>query len=256
MVHNPSMDYSISQLAKLAGVSVRTLHHYDDVGLLKPSHVKPNGYRCYEEPELIKLQQILFFKELEFSLEQIKAMMEAPGFDVAEALNDQRRLLEMKRERLDRLLSTIDRTIVDVKEGNEMTAGELYGSFTREQIEEYKKEVREKWGSKELEQSEERTRHWTPADYARVQEEGAAILRKIVPLMDKGPADAAVQEQIEKYFQQICKFYDCTLEIFRGLGEMYVSDERFAAYFRNFDDGLPAFMRDAMAVYCDEGEKR
>ncbi len=248
------MAYSISQLAKLAGVSVRTLHHYDKVGLLKPSCVKPNGYRSYEEPELIKLQQILFFKELEFSLKQIKAMMDAPGFDAAEALTDQRRLLEMKRERLDRLLSTIDRTISDSKEGMEMTADELYGSFTKEQIDEMKREVREKWGGEQLEQSERRTRHWKPADYSRVEEEGKEILRRIVPLMGKGPTDPGVQEQIEQYFGQICNFYDCALEIFRALGEMYVADERFAAYFRKFDQGLPEFMRDAMAVYCDQRE--
>jgi len=248
------MEYSISQLAKLAGVSVRTLHHYDDVGLLKPSYIKPNGYRRYAEPELVKLQQILFFRELEFSLVQIKAMMEAPGFDVMEALEDQRKLLEMKRERLDSLLSTIDKTIDQAHEEAGMTAEERYGSFTKEHIEEYKDEVRKKWGSKQLDQSEERTKGWTRADYARVQKEGLEIVGRIAALMDRGPADVAVQEQIELYFQHICIFYDCTFEIFRGLGEMYVTDKRFAKYFEKFDEDLPAFMRDAMAVYCGERE--
>jgi len=100
------MAYTVKQLAKLTGVSVRTLHYYDEIGLLKPSYVKANGYRCYKESELIKLQQILFFRELEFSLEQIIAIFDAPVFDAVEALADQRRLLEMKRARLDRLLAT------------------------------------------------------------------------------------------------------------------------------------------------------
>jgi len=99
--------------------------------------------------------------------------------------------------------------------------------------------------------SEERTRHWKTADYRRAEVEGRRIVERIVALMDRGPEDAEVQEQIAEYFKHICKFYDCTSEIFRGLGELYVTDERFADYFRKFDPDLPQFMREAMAAYCD-----
>ena len=152
MVHNGGMEYTVKQLAKLAGVSVRTLHYYDQVGLLKPSYLKPNGYRCYEEAELIKLQQILFFRELDFSLGQITAIFEAPGFDAAEALADQRKLLEMERARLDRLLATIDATLKSLKGEAAVTTSEMYGAFNKKQLEEMKMEVREKWGPEKLEE--------------------------------------------------------------------------------------------------------
>ncbi|MHB8896384.1 MAG: MerR family transcriptional regulator [Candidatus Geothermincolia bacterium] len=248
------MQYTIGQLARLAGISARTLHYYDERGLLKPTSVRPNGYRCYENSDLVKLQQILFFRELDFPLEEIGRMINSPGFDVSEALRDQRRLIELKRARLDALLDSIDATLSSIEEGNDMAAEELYGSFTREQIDEYKQEVRDKWGDRALTQSEERTRGWTAADYSRVEDEGKEIAGTIARLMDRGPADAEVQEQVERYFQHICRFYDCTLEIFRGLGEMYVRDERFAAYFRRIDPGLPGFMREAMACYCSKRE--
>jgi DNA-binding transcriptional MerR regulator len=245
------MEYTVKQLAKLAGISVRTLHYYDEIGLLEPSYVKPNGYRCYGKAELMKLQQILFFRELEFSLEQIAEIFEAPDFDAAEALADQRKLLAMKRARLDRLMATIDTTLKAIREETDMAAEEMYGSFSKEQMEEMKQEVQEKWGSKQLDQSEQRTKNWKSADYKRVEAEGKAIVERIASLMDRGPDDDEVQEQIALYFKHISIFYDCTSEIFRGLGGMYVTDQRFADYFRKYDDGLPEFMRQAMAAYCD-----
>jgi DNA-binding transcriptional MerR regulator len=150
------MAYTVKQLAKLAGVSVRTLHYYDSIGLLKPSYVRPNGYSAYEQPELVKLQQILFFKELEFPLARIIDILNSPGFDVAEALRDQRTLIEMQQQRLDGLLSAIDTTMRDLRGETEMNIEELYSSFTKEQIKEYRQEVMEKWGEETLRRSEER----------------------------------------------------------------------------------------------------
>jgi len=136
--------YTISQLAKMAGVSVRTLHHYDHIGLLKPSSRTTAGYRLYEEQDLLRLQQILFFKELEFPLKEIRDILDDPEFDQIKALENHRRLLQKRTERLARLLKTIDKTIQRLEEDNmTMTDKELYEGFTQEQIERYKRQARE-----------------------------------------------------------------------------------------------------------------
>src|SRR5256885_15216774 len=125
------MKYTVNQLGKLAGISIRTLHHYDQIGLLKPSYTKANGYRYYEEKELLKLQQILFFKELEFPLEQIKEILNAPGFDTLTALRDQRKMLQIKKDRIDGLLLTIEKTIKNKEGGKKMKNDDLYGGFSK-----------------------------------------------------------------------------------------------------------------------------
>jgi DNA-binding transcriptional MerR regulator len=250
------MAYTVHQLAKLADISPRTLHFYDEIGLLKPAFVRSNGYRCYEDKELLKLQQILFFRELEFPLSQIKQMFEAPDFHPLAVLQDQKKLIEMKKERLEKLLLTIINTIKSMKKGKKPKAQELYGSFTKEQMEQYKEEVKQKYGhTKAYQQSEERTKNWKKKDYDRVQKEGGAILNAIVQLMDRGIEDQEVQQKIHEYRQHIGNFYDCTHEIFRGLGKLYLEDERFTEFFRKIHQDLPEFISKAIAYYCDHNEK-
>ncbi|OGH92572.1 MAG: hypothetical protein A2534_00695 [Candidatus Magasanikbacteria bacterium RIFOXYD2_FULL_39_9] len=128
------MSYSVQQLANLAKVSVRTLHYYDQVGLLSPARTQGNGYRHYEEPELLRLQQILFFRELDFSIEKIKRILSSPRFDMKTALNDQRGLIQLKRNRLDGLINTIDKTIKKINKETTMQDEELYGNFSKEEI--------------------------------------------------------------------------------------------------------------------------
>jgi len=159
------MIYTVQQLSKLAGISVRTLHYYDEVGLLHPSFVRPNGYRIYEEKEVHKLQQILLFRELEFPLDQIKSMMAAKNFDIKQALKDQYRLLELKKAKIQRLMDVVD---VRLKGGDTMTDKTTFGVFTDKQLENYKKEARKRWGNTDAyKQSVERTKHWTKEHYKR-----------------------------------------------------------------------------------------
>ena len=136
--------YTVSQVAKMAGISVRTLHHYDQIGLLKPADRTEAGYRLYREPELLRLQQILFFKELEMPLEEVRQILDDPGFDQVTALDHHRGMQQGRLERLARLLNTIDRTIDRLAEDDmTLTDEELYEGFTTEQIERYKREARE-----------------------------------------------------------------------------------------------------------------
>jgi len=250
------MSYTVKQLAKAAGVTVRTLHYYDEIGLLKPSFLKENGYRCYEQKELVKLQQILFFRELDFALEDIVQIINAPGYKMLEALAEQRTLLEMKRARLDGLLVTIERTMNKLKEGRNMSTDELFATFPESQIEQYKEEVKAKWGRTDAyKQSIDRTKRWTKEDFERIKGEGQAITLSLAKLMEKGVAHAEVQAQIERHFQHINQFYDCSYEMYRNLGTMYSEDPRFAENYNTVASHLAEFIRDAIAYYCSAHEK-
>lgn len=251
------MPYTVAQLATLAGVSVRTLHHYDRVGLLKPSRSAANGYRTYGEAELLQLQQILFFRELEFPLGEIRRIVTAPGFDMRAALEDQRRLLVLKRKRLTGLMRTIDTTLEKLTKQKPMDDKEMYGSFSKEEMDAYTEEAKQRWGHTEAwKQSQERTKHWTKEDYKRIAEEGAKFTKVVASHMGEDPASAPVQELIAKHYDALRTFYEPNLVMYRGLADMYVADGRFKAYYEKFAPGLAQFMHDAMHAYCDAQEAK
>jgi DNA-binding transcriptional MerR regulator len=251
------MAYTVQQLATLAGVSVRTLHYYDEIGLLQPARVEKNGYRYYEEKELLTLQQILFFRELDFSLEDIQRIVSSPYFDMRQALRDQRKLIELKKNRLNRLIQTIDKTIKKLNKETSMDDQELYGNFTKEEMNQYTEEARERWGSTDaFKQSQERVKKFTKDDWKRIGEESDRILKGMVAHMQEGPANAAVQTLIAEHYHSLRHFYEPNLQIYRGLAEMYAADPRFAANYEKYATGLAVFMRDAMLYYADAQEKK
>lgn len=250
------MAYTVKQLAKIAGVSVRTLHFYDEAGLLKPSSIERNGYRKYEEKELLLLQQILFFKELDFSLGDIKKMITARNFDMVASLQDHKQLIELKKKRLTGLLKTIDKTITKLTKKKMMNDEELYDAFSDEEQKKYQEEAKQRWGNtKAYKQSQERTKNWTKEDYARVKKAAEEFMKRVVAVSDKPIASKEVQAIIREWRQGIDQFYDTTLEMCRNLGEMYVADPRFTKYYDKHKPGLAVFMRDAINYYCDHAEK-
>lgn len=249
------MAYTVQQLAKISHVSVRTLHYYDEIDLLKPSYVGLNGYRYYEQKKLLKLQQILFFRELDFSLEQMKQMFASPHFDQIEALKDQKKLLTMKRDRLNKLLLTIQNTMNSLKKSKKMKAEKMYDAFTEQEMEQYKEEARQRWGhTKAYKQSTERTKHWTKKDYDRVKEEGETLIRELVAAMPKGIESDEVQKLVVRHRKGIEQFYDCSDTMYRALGKMYVEDQRFTAYYDRFKPGLAQFLHKAIEYHCDQHE--
>jgi DNA-binding transcriptional MerR regulator len=248
------MAYTVKAVADLAGVSVRTLHHYDAIGLLRPASVSPAGYRLYTDADLERLQQILFFRELGFGLQEIKAIMESPGFDRKEALATHRRLLVEQQKRLARLISAIDRTIDAIERGVPVSKDDLFAGFDETQLQQYREEALARWG-KTAEESFKRTSTYSTEDWAAIQAESDAINRGLVSLMDRDPADPEVQALVDRWFRLINdRFYTCSLEIFRGLGDGYVNDSRFTAFYDKYKPGLAAFLRAAMHVYCDQRE--
>lgn len=245
---------TVRQLAKAAGVSVRTLHHYDQIGLLKPSARSQTGYRLYGEADLLRLQQILFYRELDFPLADIKALLDRPGFDQVEALRGHRRMLTERAERLARLLRTVDRTIAKLtgEDTMSLTDEDIYAGFSAEErakFKGYEAEAAARWGELAAE-SQRRVRAMTRAQWQAIQQEGSAITQRMAELMGRPVDDADVQATIARQHAWIENFYPCSAEIFRGLGQMYVDDPRFAANYEKVKPGLAAFMRDAMACYA------
>lgn len=244
--------YTVRQLAKMAGVSVRTLHHYDQIGLLKPATRSPAGYRFYHHPELLRLQQILFFRELDFPLAQIKEILAQPGFDPIEALREHRRRLQARGEQIALLLQTIDKTVLKLTEAEmELTDAELYEGFTQEQIDRYQSEVREKYDPKLVEESNRRVRKMTKAQWNAVKQEGDQVTRGLAELSERDPGDPQVQQLIGRHHAWIENFYPCSSEIYRGLGQLYVEHPEFRATYDRYRLNLADFMQAAMNYYCD-----
>jgi DNA-binding transcriptional MerR regulator len=242
--------YTIQQLASMAGVSVRTLHHYDHIKLLSPQKRRPNGYREYGDLELFKLQQILFYKELDFCLEDINIMLNKPGFKFNEALLKHKNVLNERIKRLKKLIQTIDKTILHINKQEMITDEELYEGFSKEQKESYDKEARERWGNKAVNDSIEKAKKMTKHEYAQIKAETEAIGKEVAKLMETHKAESKeVQEVITRHYNWIGHFYQPTPEVYSSLGQMYVDDSRFKKFYDAQKSGLAEFLNQAIQHY-------
>lgn len=254
------MALKVKEVAGLVGVSVRTLHHYDQIGLLVPESVSPAGYRLYTDCNLERLQQILFFKEIGFNLHEIKEILDSPGFNRRSALYNHRELLLEKKHRIEEIIRTVEKTIDSMEGEIIMDKKDMFSGFDMSEIEkhqaQYAEETRQKYGNSDAyQESTKKTAKYTKEDWAKIMGEADRIYQNIATLMDKGAADPEVQKAVGEWRQHITdNFYNCTLEIFRGLGDMYVEDHRFTENIDKVKPGLAAFLREAMHVYCDSRE--
>jgi DNA-binding transcriptional MerR regulator len=246
------MVYTINKLAKLAGTSVRTLHYYDEIGLLKPEYRAANGYRQYGEKAIVRLQQIMFFRELDFGLDEIKAIMARPDFDAVEALQSHKALLQKRKERIDELLNTITKTIKNIKGAKLMEIKEYYQGFSDEQIEKYREEVKRRWGEKTLKDSEDRVKKMGKEKFAAVQAESDRIFHTIADNMAKGADSKIVQAEVAKWRQWLENFSHYSDEAVLGLGRAYSENPEFAKTFEKYHKDLPAFMTKAIEYYCTQ----
>lgn len=247
--------YMINEISKLTGVSIRMLHHYDKIGLLVPSKRTDANYRMYSDEDVAKLYQILLFKELEFSLQEIKTILQDENFDREKALKEQRNLIIKKKNRLEKIIESIDDTINNFG-GNVMNKNN-FKAFDYEDIkkheEKYKQETERKYGKTDAyKESKEKTSKYSKNDWENIMGEAESIYVELSKLMDKEPSDEQVQLLVEKWRNHITEnFYNCTIEIFRGLALMYVADERFTKNIDKYGEGLAQFLSDAMNIYCD-----
>lgn len=246
--------YTIGELAKLAGVSVRTLHHYDQIGLLRPETRNPgNDYRRYSREELLRLQQILFFRELDIPLQQIKQILEDPATDRLDLLRQHHHNLDLRIRQLQTLQTTLEKTIQNLQEENSMplTDEELYEGFDQETVERYQKEVQETYDPEMGALANRNARSMSKAEWAAVKAEGQAISTGLAALMDRDPADPEVQAFAARQHAWIENFYPVSAEMFRGLAELYVTHPEFRANYDKVAPGLADFLRQAMVIYAD-----
>ncbi|MEW9533863.1 MerR family transcriptional regulator [Microbispora sp. NPDC049125] len=249
------MAWSIADIARMSGVTSRTLRHYDEIGLLPPAWIGGNGHRHYEEAELLRLQQILLMRELGLGLSQIGDVLDNQ-VDQVEALRAHHQRLLKERDRLDTLARTVSRTIAELQEGqegSEMTKinrpENLFEGFDASR---YEPEVRERW-PQEWERSKQYAGTLTPEDQERMQRETTARMVRMAELMAGGTpvTDPAVQAEVEAHYQGVCRFWTPNAAAFKGLGRTYADDPQWRSMYDQIAEGLADYQRDAMAVYAD-----
>lgn len=243
------MNMQIKEFAKLTGVTVRALHYYDEIGLLKPSSVdEQNGYRFYDENCLERMQEILFYRELDFPLKEIRTILSSPEYDKNMALKGQKRLLMLKKERLERLISALD----DAMKGEKITMNAFDNTEFEAQREKYAAEAKEKWGETAA------YKEFAAKNHTREQQNEAfsgmeRLISEFAECKNGGASSNSEKAQalVKKWQDFITdNFYTCTKEILSGLGEMYATDERFAANIDKHGVGTAEFMRKAIRAYC------
>ena len=238
---------TVHEVSRLTGVSVRTLHHYDAIGLLAPTQLTEAGYRLYDDAALRKLQSILLLRQLRFPLAEIKAMLNAPGFDAKEALRDQIRLLTLQREQLDRLID-LARNLLD-HGGNLMD----FSAFDTTKYDACAAEAKERWGATAAwRESQEKAGARSEVENAAITDGLMAILADFGSMKTRDPASDEAQAQVSALQRYITEhYYACPAEILAGLGQMYTADERFRANIdRAGGEGTAQFAAAAIAEYC------
>lgn len=243
--------YPVKKLAKIAGVSVRTLHHYDRIGLLKPSERTPAGYRLYGRDEMLRLQQILFYKELDFGLKAIRELLDDPGFDRLQSLENHRKMLLARKKRLGKLVQTITKTIVHLKKEVKMNYEELYEGLPKEQAESWRREAKMRWPG-QVEHAEKELMKMDKVAFRELQEGFRANGEQLASLSGHDPADPSVQEEIARHYAYILQFWGKTenqAEAYKGLGDLYAADPRYTRVNGLPDPAFGRFMQKAIAHF-------
>ncbi len=244
------MHFTVKQLARLAGVSARTLHYYDQIGLLTPQRQPGNGYRIYDRAAVLRLQQILFLRELGMSLDEIRTILDRPDFDLIGALEQHRQALQSRQARLAELIHTVERTISYMKGNIEMEGKELFEGFSEEKQKTYAEEAARRWGPETVKESQRRWSRYTTEDKQRIKDEGEAVYHELLAAMPYGPSSPQAQSAVAGWHQHLRNFYEPTKEILLGLANGYNDDPEFNAVFRRIHPDLAPFMRKAIEIYC------
>jgi MerR family transcriptional regulator, thiopeptide resistance regulator len=251
------MSYSVGQVADLAGVTVRTLHHYGQIGLLEPQDRSGAGYRRYSEDDLQRLQHILFYRELGFPLDEIATILSDPGANSGAHLRRQRELLNNRISRLRVMVDAVEKELEAFTMGIQLTPEEKFEIFGPSYSEDYETEAEERWGETDAwRQSQARTSTLTKQQWIEIKETGDDLNRRLAAAMTGGatPDSAEAMDLAEEHRRGIETFYDCGPAMHRNLGEMYVADERFAKTYNDVAPGLAVWLRDAINANANRAE--
>ncbi|NLM44789.1 MAG: MerR family transcriptional regulator [Clostridiales bacterium] len=249
------MEYTVQKLAKLAGVSARTLRYYDEIGILKPARINSSGYRIYGQKEVNRLQQILFYRELDISLDNIKKILDSPAFDEAAALRDHRKKLLEKRHQIDMLIKNVEKTIAHMEGRIIMSDKEKFQGFKKKMIEEnekkFGKEAREKYGDKAVDKSNEKLMNMTEKEYDELVKLEKEFRETLAEAYKTGEPAGELAQKAADLHRQWLTFYwhQYSKEAHAGLAQMYVDDERFKSYYDAKQPGTAEFLRDAILIY-------
>jgi MerR family transcriptional regulator, thiopeptide resistance regulator len=241
--------FTVKQLSKMAGVTPRTLHHYDDIGLLKPSRIGENGYRYYGEEALLKLQQILFYRELDLPLDEIRRIMGRCDFDVLGALQSHKEALQNQAARLDRLLVTVDNTIQHIKGEKLMSQKGLFEGFSEEEQEKYALEAEQMYDPETVRESNRKWKSYSAAKKESVLAEGRQIYLDMIAAMPKGASSTEVQSIVECWRRHMDYFWTPNLDQLLELANGYNDNPKFKVNFDKMHPQLAEFMREAVTVY-------
>jgi DNA-binding transcriptional MerR regulator len=243
------MTHTVKQLARLAGVSVRTLHHYDDIGLLIPPTIGANGYRYYDERSVLRLQAILFYRELGFSLDKIKELLGRREVDAIQTLSEQRLILEDRVEQFRRMIATLDQTIRHLKGETTMKTKDLFQSLTPEREDTHSAEAARRWDPATVRASQKRWSRYHPQRKKQIIDEGNAVYRDLAAAMPLGASSPPVQAAIERWRAHIGCFWTPNDEQCVGLSQLYRDDAAFRANYDAIHPELANFMVEAVKVH-------
>lgn len=249
--------YTVHELAVLSGCTVRTLHHYDELGLVRAGRAA-NGYRCYGAAEVDRLQQVLLFREADMALADIKRLLDDPAFDARDALVGHLRELHARKERLDGLIASVEKTLACMEGSIIMEDKEKFEAFKQGLVDEneqrYGKEVRERWGDDAADASNAKLMGMSVEQYRQTQELEQGVKDALRAAMETGdPTGEEARRAADLHRQWLCRFWkDGTYSkaAHQGLAEMYVADDRFKAYYEAVAPGAAEFLRDAVKAYC------
>ncbi len=241
------------EVAKISGVSVRTLHHYDELGLLIPRRHPDNGYRQYSQADLDKLQQILFFRECGFALEKIKSIVADPTFDPLEAFLLQKKALLYEKARIEQMLVTLEKSIQEVRGERKMQKKEKFEGFDFSKNP-YEEEARERWGDEAVDRSQSHLNKMDKNQQQKLGEDMNGLFQELADISHLDPASEEVQTEMQKMFEFFNSSfgYAYSYEAFAGLGRMYIDDERFKENIDKFRPGLSEFLAEAMKSFAEK----
>ncbi|AEG59701.1 MerR family transcriptional regulator [Desulforamulus ruminis] len=250
------MEYTVNKLAKLAGVSTRTLRYYDELGLLSPARISSNGYRIYGQKEIDRLQQILFYRELGVPLEEIRNILASKDFNGLSALESHLSALLARRKQLDLLIANVEKTVKAMKGEIVMSDQEKFEGFLQKLVDDneqqYGKEVRAKYGDESVNRSNAKVLNMSKEQYVELEKLTAELNETLKAAFEQGdPTGELAQKTCELHKKWLCFYWDdYSKEAHIGVTQMYVDDPRFTAYYDKIAPGCAAFLRDAVAIYC------
>lgn len=244
--------YTIKQLSDLAGITRRTLHYYDEIGLLKPIEISGNGYRWYSEQGLLRLQQILLYRESGVPLAKIKQILDNTSFDKVSALQEHKETLQKQQTRLEGLIATVEQTINYLKGAGRMSPKELFKAFNEEEEKKYEAEAMQMYDPETVKASYTRWRSYSKGEKQRIGEEGNAAYEALVLSIPHGPASPEAQAGVDRWRKHMAYFWAPNDEQLIGLTDLYNEDPRFKANFDKIHPDLASFMREAVKIYVEK----